>query len=97
LFKNILNHTEFHQLNLIHSSMYIDMLFHLYIFFTMFCVCLLCLFHSSVVFQHFSKTEKQGWTRWPSWFLTNPVWHSARPAPLCLHWSTIAPLHFHLF
>jgi len=40
LFNHIINHTEFLQLNFIHSSMYIDMLFHLYIFFTMFCVCL---------------------------------------------------------
>jgi len=44
----------------------------------------------SVVFQHFSKTEKQGWlTRWSPWSLTSPIWHST---PLCLHWSTIALL-----
>jgi len=38
------NHTKFLHLNWIHSSMYIDMRFHLYIFFTMFCV------HSFFVF-----------------------------------------------
>ena len=36
---NILNHTKFLHLNLIYSSVYIGMRFHLYIFFTMFCVC----------------------------------------------------------
>jgi len=40
LFKHIINHTKFLPLNVIHSSVYIGMLFHLYIFFTMFCVCL---------------------------------------------------------
>jgi len=42
LFKDILNnHTKFLQLNWIHSSVYnirLGMRFHLYIFFTMFCV-----------------------------------------------------------
>jgi len=39
LFNHIINHTKFLQLNVIHSSVYIGMLFHLYIFFTMLCVC----------------------------------------------------------
>jgi len=40
LIKHICNHTKFLQINLIHSSVYIGMHFHLYIFFTIFCVCL---------------------------------------------------------
>jgi len=40
LFKHVINHTKFLQINVIHSSVYVGMLFHLYIFFTMFCVCL---------------------------------------------------------
>ena len=43
LFKHIINHTKFLQLHLIHSSVYIGMLFHLYIFFTRFYVCLFIL------------------------------------------------------
>jgi len=39
MFKLILNHTKFLQLNLNHSSDYIGMRFQLYIFLTMFCVC----------------------------------------------------------
>ena len=36
----------------------------------------------------------RGWlTRWPPRSFANPIWHSA---PLCLHWSTIVPLCFHL-
>jgi len=77
LFKHTINHTTFFHLNLIHSSVYIGMPFHLYMFFTIFCVCLfsqLGLFHSNVVLQNFSITEKQGWlTRWPPWSLTNPI------------------------
>jgi len=38
LCKHILNHTKFPQLNVTHSSVYIGMRFHLYIFFTMFYV-----------------------------------------------------------
>jgi len=41
LFKDILNHTKFLQLSLIHPSVYIGMRFRMYIFFTMFCVCVL--------------------------------------------------------
>jgi len=42
----------------------------------------------TVVFQHFSKSDKQGWlTRWPTWSPTNPIWHSAT---LCSHWSAIS-------
>jgi len=40
MFKHIINHTKFLQINVIHSSVYIGMLFHLYIFLTVFCVCL---------------------------------------------------------
>jgi len=40
LFKHIINHTKFLQINVLHSSVYIGMLFHLYIFFAMLCVCL---------------------------------------------------------
>jgi len=36
---------------------------------------------------------KNHWTRWPPWSFTNPIWHSAI---LCLHWSAIMPLYFHL-
>jgi len=76
-YHNKLLPNHFLQLSLIHSSVYIGMLFHLYIFFTMFCVCLLsylCSFHSNIVLQHFSITEKQGWlTRWLLWSLTNPM------------------------
>ena len=37
----------------------------------------------TVVFQHFSKSDKRGWlSRWPLWSFTNPVWHSDT---LCLH------------
>jgi len=48
----------------------------------------------TALFQHFSKSGKQGWlTRWLLWSLTNPIWHSTL---LCLHWSAITLLHFHL-
>jgi len=48
----------------------------------------------TVVSQHLSKSDKQGWlTKWPPRSLANPVWHGAR---LCLHWSAIVPLCFHL-
>jgi len=40
LFKHIINYTKFLQFNVIHSSVYVGMLFRLYIFFTMFSVCL---------------------------------------------------------
>jgi len=40
LFKRFLNHIKFLQLNSIRSSVYIGTRFHLYIFFTMFCVWL---------------------------------------------------------
>ena len=77
------------------------MRFHLYIFFTVFCVhSLFCFsFHyaylmSNCCFSHLSKNDKRGWlTRWPPRSFANPIWHSA---PLCLHWSTIVPLCFHL-
>ena len=97
---DILNHTKFLQSILIHSSMYIDMCFHLYIFFTVFVlVCFVFLtvliWSPTIVFQHFSKRDKQGWlTRWPPWSFTNPIWHSTT---LCLHWSAIMTLCFHLF
>ena len=77
--------------------MYIGMRFHLYIFFTMFCVhsfsvfFSLCLFHLQLLFlNHLTKSDKRGWlTRWPPRSFANPMWHSA---PLCLHWSAIVPL-----
>ena len=79
------------------------MRFHLYIFFTMFCVhsffflfcfSIMLIWCPTVVSQHLSKHDKRGWlTRWPPRSFTNPRWHSA---PLCLHWSTIVPLCFHL-
>jgi len=48
----------------------------------------------TVVSQHLSKSDKQGWlTRWPPQSFANPIWHSA---PLCLHWSAIVSLCFHL-
>jgi len=49
----------------------------------------------TVVSQHLSKNDKWGWlTRWPPRSSANPIiWHSA---PLCLHWSSIVPLCFHL-
>ena len=48
----------------------------------------------TVVSQHLSKNDKRGWlTRWPPRSFANPIWHSA---PLCLHWSTMVPLCFHL-
>jgi len=40
LFKHILNHIKLLELNLIPSSVNIGMRFHLYIFFTVFCVYL---------------------------------------------------------
>jgi len=48
----------------------------------------------TVVSQHLSKSDKRGWlTRWPPRSFANPIWHSD---PLCLHWSAIVPLCFHL-
>ena len=48
----------------------------------------------TVVSQHLSKSDKRGWlTRWPPRSFTNPIWHSAR---LCLRWSAVVPLCFHL-
>jgi len=48
----------------------------------------------TVVSQHLSKSDKRGWLiRWPPRSLANPIWHSG---PLCLHWSVIVPLCFHL-
>jgi len=33
---------------------------------------------STVVSQHLSKNDKQGWlTRWPPWSFANPIWHNA--------------------
>ena len=40
-----------------------------------------------------TKKVDNHWTRWPPRSFANPMWHSA---PLCLHWSTIVPLCFHL-
>jgi len=90
-------------LNTIHSSVYISVRFHLYIFFTMFCVhsffvfvflFIMLIWCPTVVSQHLSKCDKRGWlTRWPPWSFANPIWHNA---PLCLHWSAIVPLWFHL-
>jgi len=53
------------------------------------------LISSPTVFsQHLSKSDKRGWlTRRPSRSFANPMWHSA---PLCLRWSAIVPLCFHL-
>ena len=76
------------------------MRFHLYIFFTMFCVhsfsfvfvflCIMLFWCPTVVSQHLSRNDKRGWlTRWPPRSFANPIWLSA---PLCLHWSTIVPL-----
>ena len=55
-------------LNSIHSSMYIGMRFHLYIFFTMFCIhsfsvfFSLCLFDLQLLFlNHLTKSDKRGW------------------------------------
>jgi len=81
--------------------MYIGMRFHLYIFFTMFCVHSFFVFlfvmpirSPTVVSQHLSKSNKRGWlTRWPPRFFAKPIWHSTR---VCLHWSAIVPLCFHL-
>jgi len=48
----------------------------------------------TVVSQHLSKNDKRDWlTRWPLRSFANPIWHSP---PLCLHWSTMVPLCFHL-
>ena len=76
------------------------MRFHLYIFFTMFCVhsffCLCFSFHYAYLMSNccLSKNDKRAWlTRWPPRSFANPIWHSV---PLCLHWSTIVPLCFHL-
>jgi len=42
----------------------------------------------------FTKSDQRGWlTSWPPRSFANPIWHGA---PLCLHWSTIVPLCFHL-
>ena len=78
------------------EPLYIGMRFHLYIFFTMFCVHLfvflfiMLIWSPTVVSQHLSKNDKRGWlTRWPPRSFANSVWHSA---PLCLHWSAIMPL-----
>jgi len=95
------NHTKILHLNSIHSSVYIGMRSHLYIFFTMFGVhsfffvfFIMLIWCPTVVSQHLSKNDKRGWlTRWPPQSFANPIWHSA---PLCLHWSTIVPLCFHL-
>jgi len=49
---------------------------------------------ATVVSQHLSKSYEGGWlTRWPPRSFANPIWHSAR---LCLHWTAIVPLCFHL-
>jgi len=48
----------------------------------------------TLVFEHFSKSDKQGWlTRWSPWSFTKPTWYSDT---ICLHWSVILPLCFHL-
>ena len=96
-------HTKILRLNSIHSSVYIGMRLHLYIFFTMFCVhsffvfvflFIMLIWCPTVVSQHLSKNDKRGWlTRWPPQSFANPIWHSG---PLCLHWSAIVPLCFHL-
>jgi len=71
LFKHILNHTKFFQSILIHLSVSIGMHVHLYIFFTVLVfVCFIfrtvLIWFPGIVFQHFSKSDKQGWlTRWP--------------------------------
>jgi len=47
------------------------------------------------VFQHLLKSTKRGWlTTWLPWSFTNRMWHSDT---LCLPWSVILPLCFHLF
>jgi len=71
--------------------MYVGMCFHLYIFFTMFCVhsffvflFIMLIWSPTVVSQHLSKSDKRGWlTRWPLRSFATPIWHSA---PLCLKW-----------
>ena len=59
----------------IQSSVYIGMRIHLYIFFTMFCLFVfltVLIWSQTVVFQHFSKNDEQGWlTRWQPWSFTN--------------------------
>jgi len=99
--KHCSNHTKFLHLNSIHSSMYVGMCFHLYIFFTMFCVhsffvflFIMLIWSQTVVSQHFSKNDNRGWlTKWPPRSFANPRWHGPR---LCLHRSAIVPLCFHL-
>jgi len=84
LCKDILNHTKFLHLNSIHSSVYIGMRFHLYIFFTMFCACsffLLCLFDLQLMF--FNTFQKViNWVGWlddrhgpsPTYVTQRPSW-----------------------
>jgi len=77
------------------------MRFHLYIFFTMFCVhsfsvflFIMLIWSPSVVSQYLSKSDKRGWlTRWPPRSFANPIWHSAR---LHFHRSAIMPLCLYL-
>ena len=64
--------------------MYIGMRFHLYIFFTMFCVhsffafvffFIMLIWSPTVVSQHLSKSDKRAWlTRWPPRSFANPIW-----------------------
>jgi len=95
----LLNHIKFLQLNLIHSFAYAGMLYSSVNLIPR----VLCLFvfqsaliwFPTVVFQHFWKSDKRVWlTGWQPQSVTNPMRHSDT---LCLHWSVILPLRFHLF
>ena len=50
----------------------------------MFVFPIVVIWSPAVVFQHFSKSDKERWmTRWPLWSFTNPVtqWHSLFTSP----------------
>jgi len=49
---------------------------------------------STIVFDRLSKGMRGWLTSWPPWLFTNPMRYSET---LCLHWSVILPLCFHLF
>ena len=76
------------------------MRFHLYIFFTVFCVHSIFLFFSLRLFEaqllflniYQKMINGVGWL--DDRHGLSPILYDT--APLCLHWSTIVPLCFHL-
>ena len=66
MFKDILNHTKFHKLNFIHSSVYIirkhalSSVHFLHHVLCLFIFLIVLIWSLTVVLQHFSKSDKQG-------------------------------------